>query len=111
MYKRIDSVYKAKDFRNNFCKEDDSTTTYRDAIESLAHMQLINCSNLAVVTLKRELYDQCIQHCNDALEIEHKHIKALYLKGKALIGKTEYQKAIEVFKTIIEIEADNKDAT
>ena len=60
--------------------------------------------------MKRKLYDDCIKYCNEAIELDHKHIKALYLKGKAFIEKTEYVKAIEEFKNILEIEDDNKDA-
>jgi cytochrome c-type biogenesis protein CcmH/NrfG len=62
------------------------------------------------VTLKRELNDECITYCNDALEIDHRHVKALYLKGKAFINKTEYIKAADVFKCILEIDPENKDA-
>jgi len=55
------------------------------------------------VILKRELNDECITYCNDALEIDHRHVKALYLKDKAFINKTEYIKAADVFKNILDM--------
>ena len=53
VYRRIDKCLKQKDFRGNFCSEDDSTTMYRDGIVTLANLQLVNSTNLAVVLLKQ----------------------------------------------------------
>jgi len=44
------------------------------------------------------------------LEIDHKHIKALFLKGRALVEMTEYKQAIEIFKDLLEFEPTNEEA-
>jgi len=41
------------------------------------------------------------------LSVDHKYVKALFLKGRALLEMTEYTKAIEVFKDILEFEPEN----
>ena len=110
MYKRMDQYFKAKDFKGNFCKEDDTTTDYRDGMVHLENFQLTNSSNLAVVSLKREHYDECIKFCDEAIDVDHKHVKAIFLKGKAYIGKQDYLKAIEAFKDVLEFDPDNTDA-
>jgi hypothetical protein len=67
VYRRIDKCFKQKDFRGNFYEEDDSTTSYRDAIDTLAAMQLINCTNLAVVCLKQQKLKEALAFCDEAL--------------------------------------------
>jgi cytochrome c-type biogenesis protein CcmH/NrfG len=51
-----------------------------------------------------------VKSCDEALQVDHRSVKALYLKAKALLEKTEYNKAIQVLKDLLEIESDNKDA-
>jgi tetratricopeptide (TPR) repeat protein len=110
VYRRIDKVFKQKDFRNTFCQEDDRTTIYRDAVETLSNLLLINCTNLAVVCLKQSNLKDALNFCDEALENDHRSIKALYLKGKVLVEMTEFAKAISVLQDLLEIEPDNKDA-
>lgn len=110
IYRRIDKVFKQKDFRNTFCREDDRTTVYRDAVETLSNLLLINCTNLAVVCLKQSNLKDALKFCDEALENDHRSIKALYLKGKVLVEMTEFAKAISVLQDLLEIEPDNKDA-
>lgn len=50
-----------------------------------------------------------IEYCNDALEVDHKMAKALFLKGRALSEQTEYAKAIEVLTDMVEFNPDNED--
>jgi len=56
IYKSIKKFFDSKDVRNNFCKEDDSTIDYRDAMEVLDQMLTTNLTNLAVVMLKQSNY-------------------------------------------------------
>lgn len=67
---------------------------YRDAIETLAGMQITNCTNIAVVALRQDRWGEALAYCNEALELDHRHVKALYLKGKVFIEMTDYVKAI-----------------
>jgi tetratricopeptide (TPR) repeat protein len=60
--------------------------------------------------LKRKDYKQVIKFVDDALEVDHKYTKALFLKGRALLEMTEYTKAIETFKDLLEFEPDNEEA-
>jgi tetratricopeptide (TPR) repeat protein len=110
VYKRIQKCFKQKDFRGNFCEEDDSTLEYRDGIETLSQLQLVNLTNLAVVALKQKSFEQAAKWCNEALEIDHRSVKALYLKAKALFELTDYTKAIEVLRDLLEIEGEHKEA-
>lgn len=68
-----------------------------------------NFTNLAVVCLKQQNLKDALKCCDEALENDHRSIKALYLKGKVLIEMTEFAKAIEVLTNLLEIEPENKD--
>lgn len=35
MYKKIEQFFKSKDVRNNYCKEDEQSTEFRDALDTL----------------------------------------------------------------------------
>lgn len=63
IYRRIDRCFKQKDFRSNFCEEDDSTTDYRDALETLSQLQLTNFTNMALVALKEKRFPDAVQCC------------------------------------------------
>jgi len=56
IYKSIKKFFDSKDVRNNFCKEDEQTTDYRDSMEELEQMSTTNLTNLAVVMLKQSNY-------------------------------------------------------
>ena len=64
---------------------------------------------MAVVNLKKQDFDKCIEYCDGCLEVDHKHAKALFLKGRALCFKTEFKAAISVFEDLLLFDPDNKE--
>mmetsp|Transcript_18856 Transcript_18856/g.29548 ORF Transcript_18856/g.29548 Transcript_18856/m.29548 type:complete len:282 (-) Transcript_18856:6-851(-) len=54
-----------------------------DEKRELEHVRLLCLLNAAACTLGLELYAQCIEFCNEALEIDDNNPKAFYRRGKA----------------------------
>ena len=50
-----------------------------------------------------------IKFSDDALKVDHKYAKALFLKGKALIELTEFTQAIAVFEDLIEFNPEHEE--
>lgn len=96
-YNMIAAVFRNKDARNNFLKEDETLTTYRDNFERLEELQKTSLTNLAIVELKKKEYKQAIEYADECLKVDHKWLKALFLKGRALHEMTEFSQAIEHF--------------
>lgn len=53
IYKRMNHFFKGKDAKNNFCKENEQSVEYRDAIDELDLIAKSNLTNIAVVCLKQ----------------------------------------------------------
>lgn len=82
-------------------KEDEQNTEYRDAMDELDRLGKINVTNLAVVKLKQKNYPKCVEYCDEALKIDHKHPKALFIKARAYTEQMEYKQAIETFEDLM----------
>lgn len=90
LYLKINKYFKSKDTKGNFLKEDENTTDYRHAADDLDALCAQNLTNLAVVYLKRQKYEEVLDFCDQALKIDHTTVKALYLKARALAAKSNY---------------------
>ena len=55
------------------------------------------------------MYKEALSFCDEALQKDPHYVKALYLKAKVLNEMTDYTKAIDVLKNLLEIDAENKD--
>ena len=51
-----------------------------------------------------------VSYCDEGLKLAPSHIKAMFLKGRALTEMTEFKKAIEVFTALLDIEQDHAEA-
>ena len=107
IFKRIDAFFKSKDAKTNYEEEDEQTTTYRDATLALEALQIGNLTNLALVMFKKDNLQKCIENCDQALELDHRNIKALFWKGRANAEDAEYETAIQIYQSILEIEPDH----
>jgi len=94
---KINAYFKGKDAKNNFSKEDEQTTMYRDGLDELDNLSKVNLCNICVIKLKNKEWKELIKHADEALAIDHRCVKALFMKGRGLYEETEYQKAIEVY--------------
>ena len=98
IYHRIYESFKNRESAKNFHKEDETTKEFKEARKILNEQEMTSMTNLALVYLKEKKYDQCIDVCDRALEVDNTIHKAYFYKGKALTEKTDYQKAIDVLK-------------
>ena len=73
-------------------------------------MSTTNLTNLAVVMLKQSNYSQTITYCNDALKIDHRNLKGLFLKGRCHMLMTDYNLAVQVFAELLEIDPGHSEA-
>ena len=58
---------------------------------------------MALVFYKEQKYDRAIDVCDQALEFDPECHKAMFHKGRALNDKTEWQKAIDIFKKMVDL--------
>ena len=110
VYMRMHEFFKGSDAKNNFVKEDMESQEYKDGMETLGGLKKVNLTNLAVINLKKKDNQKAIEFCNECLELEPEHIKAQFLKGRALVDMTEFKKAIEVFQHLLETEPEHAEA-
>ena len=106
MYRRVYDFFVGKDARGNFCEENVETEEYKADLGKLDMLAKLNYTNLAVVTLKRNKFDECIKYATEALEVDPKNTKALFLQARSYTAKTEYDKAIACLNSIVPIAAE-----
>jgi len=53
-----------------------------------------NLTNLALVSFKRDKNQECLDWCKEALEIDHRNVKAMFWKGRATAEEADYDDAI-----------------
>lgn len=82
---RMHEFFKGADAKNNFVKEDPESQEYKDSLETLIGLKKINLTNLAVVNMKKEERIQVLNFCNECLDIDPTHVKAQFLKGRAMV--------------------------
>lgn len=90
IYNRINMYFRSKDARNNFQKEDEDALEYRNLKEELNVLNKQILTNMCVIHLKNKDWKEVIRLANDALEVDHKYTKALFLKARALTEQCEY---------------------
>lgn len=64
-------------------------------------------TNLALVLFKQDKCVECIDLCNQALELDHRCVKALFWKARANAEEAEYEDAIKIFKEILVLDRDH----
>ena len=78
---------------------DEALKKYTEAIELAEKPNHIYYSNRAAVYLQQMKYDECIEDCDKAIEIDKVFYKSHYRKAKALLGKTETMDAMRATVT------------
>jgi tetratricopeptide (TPR) repeat protein len=91
IYTTLNHFFRGNDSRNNFTKENEQEVDYRDATDELEVINKVNRTNLALCYLKQKKLEECIGMCDKALEVDNKHIKAIFLKGRAYFEKQDYK--------------------
>jgi len=84
VYSRINQYFRSKDARNNFQKENEDTLDFRNGKDELDSISKVILTNICVIHLKNKDYKEVVKFADDALAIDHKCVKALFLKGRAL---------------------------
>lgn len=67
-------------------------------------------TNLALVLFKQDKLEKCIEICNQALELDHRCIKAIFWKARATAEDAEYDDAIKIFNELLEIDPTHGEA-
>jgi FK506-binding protein 4/5 len=60
--------------------------------------------------LKLKEYNQVIEVCKKALELDDKNEKGLFRMAQAYFGNNDYDEAINYFNKVLEVNKDSKDA-
>jgi len=66
--------------------------------------------NLAMCNLKLKEYNQVIEVCKKALELDDKNEKGLFRMAQAYFGNNDFEEAIKYFNKVLEVNKDSKDA-
>ncbi|EAT37524.1 AAEL010491-PB [Aedes aegypti] len=72
--------------------------------------QLAVYLNKALCYQKLNDHDEAKDACNEALNIDKKSVKALYRRGQSRLSLGDFEKALEDFNAVREIEPENKAA-
>ena len=107
---KIHMFFRNKDAKNNFQKEDENTTIYRDGLLEMDALHLKVLTNLCVCYNKRKDIKKVLEMADEALKIDHRDVKALYQKGKANFEECDYEDAIKNFEDLLEFDPENVEA-
>ncbi|CAN8033166.1 unnamed protein product [Ixodes persulcatus] len=64
--------------------------------------------NSAASKLKLKRYDQALDDCDEALDLEPKHPKALFRRGQAFHGMRDYEKSMANLQQALSLSPNNK---
>ncbi|XP_055638137.1 FK506-binding protein 59 isoform X2 [Toxorhynchites rutilus septentrionalis] len=78
--------------------------------EESKQLKLAIYLNIALCQQKMSNFDDAKDACNEALNIDNKNVKALYRRGQALLSLGDFERALEDFSAVQEIEPENKAA-
>lgn len=88
--------------------ESDSKT--KDKKAELRQMLLVGHLNLALCYLRLNKIKDCIANCDSALAIHPSNVKALFRKGLAFSSTNDFEKALEQFDKVLELDPANVEA-
>jgi len=74
-------------------------------------LQLAAYLNLAMCNLKLKNFNDALEVCKKALELDEKNEKGLFRMAQSYLGTGDYDEAIKYFEKVLEFNAENKDAT
>lgn len=66
--------------------------------------------NIAMCNLKVSSFCEAEQECDEALKIDPKNVKAIFRRGQSLLERCEFERALEDFNKVLELEPSNKAA-
>lgn len=64
--------------------------------------------NLAACKLQLKHYEDCVEDCDKALEIDEQNCKALFRKGQAFVNMKAWDKATECLQKAVSVEPNDK---
>ena len=89
---------------------DEAIKCYTVAIEiTLEQPNHVYYANRANAQLELHNYEECINDCNSAIEIEPSYTKSYYRKAKALYGQNKLKDALTVIEKAQEMDPANSD--
>merc|ERR1719498_1061270 len=102
-------AFKAGDFTTAASKYSSGFDYVKDSTEDEAQpLKISLASNAAAAQLKTGENSAAIKNCDFVLGIEPENVKALFRKGQALLGKSEYKEAKAVLKVAYKADPKNK---
>lgn len=78
------------------------------SVKEINYLKAKLYNNLASCYLRNNLWDVVIELCNKVLSFDPSNIKALYKLGVAYKNDRNFEKALEVFNQVIDLEPQNK---
>ena len=108
MYQKINGYFNFGDADNNFLKEDEESEEFKKAYTELWAIKEPWFMNVAIWKYKLGEHESIIDITNQVIDYNPKSIKAWYFRGKAFYEMQEYDKAIESFQEVLNIDPKNK---
>lgn len=115
---RMEQAKLFKERGTNYFKENKFNLALKMYQKSLNFLSSVDSNNLQLgVYLNKALchqklneQDEAKDACNEALKIDDKNVKALYRRGQSRLALGDFEKALEDFNSVQEIEPENKAA-
>lgn len=74
-------------------------------------LQLAAYLNLAMCNLKLKSFNEALEVCKKAIELDDKNEKGLFRMAQAYTGMGDFDEAIKYFEKVLQLNAENKDAS
>ena len=65
LYNKLNLFFRSKDAKNNFSKEDENTTSFRDGISELENLHKTVLCNICVIYLKKKEWKDVLKYADD----------------------------------------------
>lgn len=108
MYQKINGYFNFGDANNNFLKEDEEDSDFKNYHQLLWELREPCFMNVAICKYKVKQFESIIDITNQVLDFNSKCLKAWYFRGKAFFEMQDYDEAVEAFKEALKVDPDHK---
>ena len=103
-------MFKSKDAKNNYSKEDAETQEYKDKMKELENLNKTCNTNLAIVELKQKNYREAVKFAEEAIKGDRSDLKPVFIKARALFENSDFMKASEFFSKVLNLDPEHAEA-
>lgn len=109
IYQKINGYFNFGDVANNFLREDEASEEFKQSMDQLNTLKLTSFTNLCVCKFKVKEYQSVIAITEQIMDMNPRHPKALYFRGKCQYLVEEFENSIATLTKLCQIEPENNE--